>query len=157
MNNARGFSYLEVMVALLVLGICALPAADAIRSGANAALVAAARAQELRCLKNHMEFVLAEPYERLAAEAEARLGATPPPPAYYRAPDTACGERFVLIQHYERKFQAAERILDAANSTLAQRSENGMLRIVVAPADPANPAAAAPDGRSYTFTTLVIR
>ncbi len=141
------------MVALLVLGICAVPAADALRTGANAALVAAAKARELRCLKSHMESVLAEPYQNLA-EAAREDGR---PTTYSLGDDGACGPRFVFIARYERKYQMAEKFLTTSNSTAIER-DNAMLHITVASTDPTDPApAASANGGSYSFTTLVIR
>jgi prepilin-type N-terminal cleavage/methylation domain-containing protein len=154
--NTQGFSYIEIMVALLVLGICAVPAADAIRNGATAAQVAAAKAKELRCMKSHMEWVLAEPYQNLAAAATEDGSHSP---AYSRAEDASCIARYVFIARYERKYQTAEKLLTTANSTALER-DNAMLRITVAPTSPTetDPAvAAATSGRTYSFTTLVIR
>ena len=150
-NKTGGFSYLEIMVALLILGICAVPAADAMRAGTNAALVAAAKARELRCMKSHMEYVLAEPYDKLAAAATE----DGTPSSYTRLGDTACIDRYVFIVRYERKYQTAEKVLTQANSSAADR-ETAMLRITVSPTDLSAPVpAGATSGRTYTFTTLV--
>lgn len=64
-GRARGFSYIEVLVATVVLALCALPLADAVKNGIDAARIGSEKAQELRCLKNRMETVLAEPYQDL--------------------------------------------------------------------------------------------
>ena len=152
-KRPRGFSYLEIMVALLVLGVCAVPAVDAIRSGANAAQVAAAKANELRCMKSHMEGVLAEPYDNLAAAAREDGR----PSTYSRVGETSCIDRYVFIARYERRFQTPEKFLTVANSTQAER-DSAMLRITASPTDPGDPLTIpATGGRTYTFTTLVMR
>lgn len=152
-NNGAGFAYIEIMVALLLLAVCAVPAANAIRGSATAAAVAGAKARELRCMKSHMELVLAEPFERLAA-AVTYDGA---PSTYTLAADAACMARYVMIVRYERKYQAPEKVLTLANSTAAER-DAAMLRITVTPLDPRSGPVKDDEGAyTYAFTTLVIR
>lgn len=152
-GKGAGFAYIEIMVALLLLAVCAVPAANAIRASATAATVASAKARELRCMKSHMELVLAEPFERLAA-AVTYDGT---PSTYTLAADAACMARYVTIVRYERKYQTPEKVLTLANSTAAER-DAAMLRISVTPLDPrSGPVKDGEGAYTYTFTTLVIR
>jgi len=76
-----GFSFVEVMVAVLLLAICAVPMMEAIRNGLSVSSAGADKARELRCLKNTMEAVLAEPYQTLwlaASQDNASRPARPP-------------------------------------------------------------------------------
>jgi Tfp pilus assembly protein PilV len=70
-HGQTGFAYAEVMIAALILALCAVPAANAIKNGLDAATVSRDKALELRCVRNRMEAVLAEPYFNLNAAAEA--------------------------------------------------------------------------------------
>ncbi|HEX9174016.1 MAG TPA: hypothetical protein VF861_15290 [Telluria sp.] len=152
-GKGTGFAYIEIMVALLLLAVCAVPAARAIRGSATAVAVASAKARELRCMKSHMELVLAEPFERLAA-AVTYDGA---PSSYSLAADTSCMARYVMIVRYERKYQGPEKVLTLANSTDAER-DAAMLRISVTALDPRSGPVKDDEGAyTYTFTTLVIR
>ena len=141
------------MVALLLLAVCALPMGDAIRNGITAASIAAAKARELRCIKNTMETVLAEPYQSLYAAAGSRAqpvtkdqSATFPMPAVFPMPaDSSCDTPpLVSIARYEYEDGGAEVWLDG-NATDAQL-ESPLLYITVAAANGA-----------YAFTTLVAR
>lgn len=170
MRKTAGFSYVEVMVALVVLAVCAVPAAEAIRGGTTAAAVAADKANELRCMKNRMETVLAEPYDRLENEARLALEAEKEnePSATYSLDedagyaarqDGACMARWVFISYYERKNGSPEKYLTKDNSTVGER-QDALLRITVAPTkkrDEVATSSAGKYGHTYTFTTLVWR
>lgn len=82
-----GFSYVEIMVAVLLLAICAVPMADAIRNGLMASNVGMDKVRELRCMKNTMEIILAEPYQTLWEVAAAPEN---DPVAYALPTDAAC-------------------------------------------------------------------
>jgi type II secretory pathway pseudopilin PulG len=142
-ERQTGFSYIEAMVAVVLLAICAVPAAEAIRNGLDASRIASARAQELRCIKNHMETVLAEPYQNLW---NAALG-TKIVPAYSRADDNDCVERNVYISKYEHEYDIAPQfIAHPEESGKEDEREAVLLYITVS------------SGKSpYTFTTLVAR
>jgi prepilin-type N-terminal cleavage/methylation domain-containing protein len=145
LNAARrqhGFSFVEIMVAVLLLAICAVPMGDAIRNGITASSIAAAKARELRCIKNTMETVLAEPYQSLyaAAAGKDQLAALP------LAADASCDAApRVSIARYERENGAAEVWLDGNVNPGDPRLESPLLYITVA----------AKGG--YSFTTLVAR
>ena len=122
-----GFAYVEIMVAVLLLSLCALPAANAIRNALAAADVVPAKSIELRCMRDMMETVLAEPYARLLAAQNGKL-----PTAYSAAAGSGCIERKVFIDVYQQNG-----IGDTARST-------ALLRVDVVSAQSA-----------YVFTTLV--
>ncbi len=62
-----GFLYVEVVLAVLVLGLCVVPAMEAVRNAVAAPNIVQDRAQALLCVKSQMETVLAEPYVNLNA------------------------------------------------------------------------------------------
>jgi Tfp pilus assembly protein PilV len=128
LKRASGFAYIEVMVAVLLLALCALPAANAIKNGLNAADAAPARAAALRCMRDKMEAVLAEPYANLLA---ARNG-NQPTTTYSDAAVGGCVTRKVYIDVYPSNAS-----VDAAGWT-------ALLRVDVVSPD-----------TSYSFTTLV--
>lgn len=137
------------MVAVLVLAICAVPMGEAIRNGVNASSIAAAKARELRCIKNTMETVLAEPYQSLYAAAAGKdQPANFAMPATFAAPaDGSCDlAPLVSIARYEFEDGGAEVWLDGNPSATGAQLESPLLYITVA---------AANDG--YSFTTLVAR
>lgn len=124
---AAGFAYIEILVAVLLLALCAVPAANAVRNGLNAADAVSAKANELRCMRDMMETVLAEPYARLLAAKNGRS-----PTAYSAAAGGGCVERRVYIDVYLQNG-----IGDTARSTALLRVD------VVSPQT------------QYAFTTLV--
>ncbi|MCC2972863.1 type II secretion system protein J [Massilia sp. IC2-476] len=139
---AAGLSYIEVMVALVLLAICALPAADAIRSGLRATEAGAMQARELRCVKNRMETVLAESYDDLWKAVE---GSTTPSSYSLAAdpgPDGECGVRNVYISKYWHPYGAATGLILSAGNT----AEDTLLLVTVSGTD-----------GSYPLTTLVDR
>lgn len=95
-----GFAYAEVLVAALMVALLAMPAADAIKNGINANRVSQTKSGELRCVRNQMETVLAEPYlslNRAAGTANYNLAA-----------DGTCDVRTVTI---------TRKLFDGANLT----------------------------------------
>jgi prepilin-type N-terminal cleavage/methylation domain-containing protein len=136
----HGFSFVEIMVAVLVLAICAVPLADAVRNGIAASTVGADKARELRCMKTMMETVLAEPYLTLR---DAALGMSKAS-RYSQPAAGGCVRRNVFIAKYEREAGKPEVFLDdGVDST---RLESPMLYVTVS----------SPDS-GYSFTTLVAR
>lgn len=63
---------MEIMVAVVLLAICAVPMGEAIRHGLTASTIGVDQARELRCMKNTMETILAEPYPTLWAAAKGK-------------------------------------------------------------------------------------
>lgn len=128
---------------MVLLALCAVPAADAIRSGLGATSVGADKARELRCLRSRMETVLAESYDDLYGEA--RDSGTKSPKyslAADPAPDGACGERNVFIHKYVHPYGATTGQLLAATDP----DDDTLLLVIVSGAD-----------GGYPLTTLVDR
>ncbi len=128
------------MVAVVLLAICAVPMGEAIRNGLMATTVGADKARELRCMKNTMETILAEPYPTLWKAARGRDSA-----ADYAFPDdTACGNivRKLTITLYE---QAGSQSPAPLVSLLAWRRESALLHISLS------------SDQGYSFVTLVSR
>jgi Tfp pilus assembly protein PilV len=123
-----GFAYIEVLIAVLLLALCALPAANAIQNGLSAASAAPSRAKALRCMRDKMEAVLAEPYDKLLAAQNGNQ----PVGAYSEAANGGCVARKVYIDVYKQ---------DGFGETA---SATALLRVDVVSPD-----------TSYSFTTLV--
>ena len=135
-RRSGGFTLLEAVIAMMLLAVCLLPAASALRDAAAAPSVAAGAARTLDCVSSLMETVLAEPYNRLLS-----LATTGDASAYPVAPDPTCPARTVRIARY------------GTNSTRAigpGAPDDFLLYVSVALADPAA-------GNPYTLVTLVSR
>lgn len=148
-GRERGFSFLEIIVAVMVLAICAVPMLDAIRNGVSASSIASAKARELRCIKNTMETVLAEPYQSLYAAAAGRdQPAVFPMPATFSAPaDGSCdAPPRISIARYEFEDGGTEVWLDGNPGATSAQLESPLLYVTVAAAN-----------GGYAFTTLVAR
>jgi prepilin-type N-terminal cleavage/methylation domain-containing protein len=139
-RRSHGFSFVEILVAVAVLALCAMPLADAVRNGIAASAIGADKARELRCMKNMMETVLAEPYQKLWDAALGKDIAS----SYSQPADASCIARNVYIARYEYEYGKSPVFLDASASTA--RQESAMLYVAVS----------APNG-TYSFTTLVAR
>jgi hypothetical protein len=96
--RVAGLAYVEVVVAVLLVAVCIVPAANAIKNATGAPAVAALSAQSLACVKSQMESVLAEPYPKLLAAASASISV--PAAAYSQGADAACPARNVYIARY---------------------------------------------------------
>lgn len=130
-----GFAYVEVMVCALMLALLAMPAADAIKNGIDANRVSQAKAAELRCVRNQMETVLAEPYLNLNLAA----GTT----NYNLPADANCGARTVVIA---RKLFDGANLTNLATGASDEQVKTALLTVQVAM-----------DGSDYTFSTVVAR
>jgi Tfp pilus assembly protein PilV len=116
-----------VLIAVLLLALCALPAANAIQNGLAAADAAPTRAKALRCMRDKMETVLAEPYDNLLAAQSGNQKTS-----YSENAGNGCPERKVYIDVYKQ---------DGFGVTA---SATALLRVDVVSPD-----------TSYSFTTLV--
>lgn len=140
-RRAPGFSFVEILVAVAVLALCAAPLASAVMNGVNASRIGTAKARELRCMRNTMETVLAESYQTLSNAARGK----DLPAAYVPAADPSCDiARTVTIAQYEYEHGKSPVFLDA--SAGEDRLAMAMLYVTVS----------SPDS-GYTFTTLVSR
>jgi Tfp pilus assembly protein PilV len=134
-SAAGGFAYAEVMIAALILALCAVPAANAIRNGLDAGQAGPAKAAELLCVRNLMETVLAEPYATLNMAAGSGK--------YNLDADAVCTARKVDITL--QRFDGATLVNLPAAATDEQKS-TALLKVRVYQ-EPAG----------YTFTTVVAR
>jgi len=135
-RHAAGFTLLEALLALFLLAVCLLPAADALRAATGAPAVGADAARRLDCVASLMDTVLAEPYARLLSLATDSGAAAYPIPD-----DPACPARTVLIARYGN---------DSTRKIGPGGTSDYLLFVSVALADAA-------DGNPYTLTTLVAR
>lgn len=127
---SAGFAYIEVLVAVLLLALCALPAANAIQNGLAAANAAPTRAKDLRCMRDTMEYVLSRPYAELLAKQNGNSKVDD----YSSAKSDDCVERQVYIGVY----------LKQAGGDPGTANATALLRVDVVSR-----------GTSYAFTTLV--
>ncbi len=67
----RGISYIEVLVATVIIAISLVPALDALKPGLDGSVLHEQRSREHFVLKGKLEQVLAEPFARLQAAATA--------------------------------------------------------------------------------------
>lgn len=65
-----GFSYIEVLIAVVLVGVSLAPALDALKTGMMAASTTASVADDEFYLKSKMEQVLAQPFADLDAAAQ---------------------------------------------------------------------------------------
>lgn len=141
-HRARGFSYLEMVVAALVLALCAAPLANTVKTALAAPAVAQTRMRELRCMKNTMETVLAEPYQNLWNAARGTSQVT----SYSKPADSTCVARNVYITKYQAEYGKTPVFLPYPDTLTEQQLEAVLLYITVSSPD-----------TSYSFTTLVAR
>jgi type II secretory pathway pseudopilin PulG len=130
-----GFTLVEALLALMLLGACLIPASYALRDALHGASDNATAARNLDCVSNLMETVLATPYDVLYGMASTSG------PANYPIPNEAgCPARQVTIQPYG----------NAATGTIGPGTGPYLLYLSVSLANAA-------DGPPYTLTTLVSR
>lgn len=132
---ARGVAYAEVMVAAVILALCAVPAANAIRNGLDAGQAGPAKAAELLCVRNLMESVLAEPYAVLNAAAGTD--------AYNLGKSNDCAARTVEITL--QQFDGAQ-LSDMPAAASDEQKKTALLKIK-----------AYQDRDGYAFVTVVAR
>jgi len=135
----QGFSFVEIMVAVLLLAICALPMMEAIRNGLTVSKAGVDKARELRCMKNTMETILAEPYQTLWTAASKDNAAS------YVLPDDAACEGVVRQLAISLCEQSGASTVFLAPGSAANRREAAMLHIALS------------SDKGYSFTTLVAR
>lgn len=135
----QGFSFLEIMVAVLVLAVCVVPMAEAVRNGLSASTIAVDKASDLRCMKNTMETVMAESYQTLWTAAASDGGAS-----YVLPQDDACARvaRTLAIVLCE---QCAPNPVPLAATVSQDRRESAMLSVSVR------------SDKGYSFIALVAR
>lgn len=126
---------MEVMVAVVVLAVCALPMAEAIRNGLMASTVGADKARELRCMKSTMETVLAAPYQTLWDAAVKDNGAS-----YALLDDASCAGIGRSLSITLQEFSGSQ-----PKAPASDKRESALLHIT------------ATSSQGYSFTTMVAR
>jgi prepilin-type N-terminal cleavage/methylation domain-containing protein len=70
-THSAGFSYIEVLIAVAVIGVCLVPAMDALKTGIQSTDVHESTLVDHYALQAKMEEVLAESFSSLAAASTA--------------------------------------------------------------------------------------
>jgi prepilin-type N-terminal cleavage/methylation domain-containing protein len=131
----QGFSFVEIMVAVVLLAVCAVPMGEAIRNGIAAATVGMDKARELRCMKNTMETILAAPYQTLWDASVKDSGASYPLPD-----DAACAGVVRTVSITLKEFSGT-----TPRSPTASEREWALLQV------------SATSDKGYSFTSMVAR
>ncbi len=96
-KDRGGFSYVEVLVATVILTLSLVPALDALQTGIIGSRVGASLTQVHVRLRSKMEAVLAKPFTTLqSAEAAAAGG-----PSTYSDAIGSPGRRLVFLSRYD--------------------------------------------------------
>jgi prepilin-type N-terminal cleavage/methylation domain-containing protein len=132
-GRSAGFTLLEALIAMMLLAVCLLPAANALRNAVTAPTVSATAARNLDCVGSRMETVLTEPYTRLLAQVSTSKYSLPA--------DDDCPARTVRIERYGKT---------STRTFGFDTTDDHLLFISVGLTDPA-------DGNPFTLTTLVSR
>ncbi|MDQ2822884.1 MAG: hypothetical protein M3Y65_21315 [Pseudomonadota bacterium] len=132
MKRTRGFAYAEVLIAAVILAVCAMPAADAIRNGIDASRVSQSKAAELRCVRNQMDTVLAEPYVKLRNQIIVRTDGTINVTAttfnYTVDADASCNVRTVVLT---LKLFDGARLFDLAATASDTQKQTALVKVDV--------------------------
>lgn len=94
-----GLSYVEVLVATLILAASLVPALDALKAGLDGMRIHEDLARERHHLMSKLEEVLADPFLTLSAVASASPSPTTPTP--YSDPVAAADRRLVYVFRYD--------------------------------------------------------
>ena len=129
-----GFSYVAVLLAIVLLALCAAPAADAVRNAVNAPAVSARHLDSLLCLKSRIETVSAEPYQSLLLAA---AGAAIPTNVYSLPAAAPCPVLNVYISMVS---------VDAGGTVSYPTADTGLLQLVVTVGDESPAVSPGPPG-----------
>lgn len=98
-RGQAGISYLEVLIATVLLVVSLLPALEALRTGVEGAAVHESLAVRRHALLSKLEEVLAQPIPALEAAAAAAGG--PGSPTSYSDPPGTDDRRLVYLARYD--------------------------------------------------------
>lgn len=132
-----GMTLLEAVFALLLLAVCLVPAAQALRAGIAAPVATVQASRDLDCVSGQMETVLSYPYDRLLGAA----GAIDKPSSYSAVATVNCPAVSVFIARYG---------IDATRRVGPGGTSNYLLYVGAQVAD-------APTRQAFPLTTLVAR
>lgn len=99
-SQHRGFSYLEVLIAIVIIATALVPAMDALYSGVMGSSIHQQRSVQHYKLLEKIESVLARPFVELESEADLALN-TSDIIARYSDPDGTQFRRLVYIDRYD--------------------------------------------------------
>ena len=99
MRCERGFAYLEVIVAIILIAVALIPALDALQSGVQASSVLAEGNSVALHLQEKMQIVIAEPLESLQRVVPASNPATTP--SAYSDASGSTNRRLVYLAHFD--------------------------------------------------------
>lgn len=97
---ASGFSYTEVLVAMVLIAVLLIPATDALYSGVRGGDIHADEAEYHFRLVGKMEEVLARPFAELVQQADLAAGPATVVTAY-SDPNGTDGRRLVYLARYD--------------------------------------------------------
>lgn len=121
LRNQNGLTYVEALLAVLVLSVCLTPGVQALRDNLAQRATLQTHQRDVECVKQALEKTLAEPYENLLpAASSAHAGGSFSLPSLYSLPaDAVCTlPRNVYILRY-----------DPALSTPFSTTSNDMLYV----------------------------
>ena len=98
-NREQGFTYVEVIVAVILMSLALIPALNAIRQSTAVSKGQQSLIANTYSVFSIMEYILAQPYESLYQAAIAAGGATNP--SSYSDPVATPGRRLVFLALYD--------------------------------------------------------
>ncbi len=99
MKHSAGFSYVEVLIASVIVVVAIIPGVDALRSGLQSTQAHVVLAQDHFHIASRLEDILAFPFSALDAEALA-VGNPAVPITFSDAPGTA-RRRLIYLARYD--------------------------------------------------------
>ena len=103
--SSAGFSYVEILLSIVLVGVLLVPALDALRTAitGTSAMAAGASGSELQ---SKMEEVVAAPFSKLYAETYVSGGNTTTSVSAFSDPSGAARRRLVVIYRYDALLRA---------------------------------------------------
>jgi type II secretory pathway pseudopilin PulG len=98
-NREQGFTYMEVIVAVMLMSLALIPALNAIRQSTAVSKGQQSLIANTYAVFSKMEYILAQPYESLSQAAIAAGGAINP--SSYSDPVATPGRRLVFLALYD--------------------------------------------------------
>ena len=98
-NREQGFTYVEVIVAVILMSLALIPALNAIKQSTAVSKGQQSLIANTYAVFSKMEYILAQPYESLSQAAIAAGGATNP--SSYSDPVATPGRRLVFLALYD--------------------------------------------------------
>jgi len=99
-RQSRGFSYVEVLVATILIAIVLVPALEALHSGIQGSGIHASRSRDHFRLVGKLEEVLAKPFDVLSEQADTTGGVSVPVSLLSDSAGSV-GRLLVYLAHYD--------------------------------------------------------